>query len=440
MKITVKINVNNLDDFIAMNYQSFVTQPRRCSSVDPRIAKMDETALSRGDDGVLYKLLDRSDWDKYRVLGDREQRDEWTRSTEIKDSINTLSGHLKNGKYTKPSARDEGKRTKFVAPMLGVSSRSKKIETRQWEAGVRQLRSSSPNEIPSREAVVTNHTLKRLAQNSNSSSSIVDTIDTASQQTLIPTRPQQKIEDSVTRAATVLRHKYEQNLVAVEKLFDEKVVMERKIQLLEERLRLTAAGGGGGGDTDGIGSSSTDSLYGEPIDHDEFLPPSYQELTSTRSASVPPPRAGGGAGGAGRYSAQDIALKFSDEPSVVTRAGSSRSSSSSRLVPHHARPSSAGRMSLSNRLDEGDAVTSSRFERPGSIRRSRSAGPSRSAGLEGLSSHLQADADRYVQKRRLLDEQERVRKLEQQQWEQLRKEKILRVRPWETTLIVCFIL
>lgn len=131
-------------------------------------------------------------------------------------------------------------------------------------------------------------------------------------------------------------------------------------------------------------------------------------------------------------------MKFSDEPSVVTRAGSSRSSR--RLVPHHARPSSAGRMSLSNRHDEGDAVTSSRFERPGSIRRSRSAGPSRSAGLEGLSSHLQADADRYVQKRRLLDEQERVRKLEQQQWEQLRKEKILRVRPWETTLIVCFIL
>jgi len=211
--------------------------------------------------------------------------------------------------------------------------------------------------------------------------------------------------------------------VAVEKLFDEKVVMERKIRLLEERLRLTTVGDGGAGT-----GSSMESLYGEPLDQDGFLPPSYHELTSTRSAPIPPHNnlsarsSGGNDGGGGWYSAQDIALKFSDEP-VVTRAGSSRP------VPHQVRPSSAGRTSLANRLDEGDAIGSSRFERPGSIRRSRSAGPSRSVGLEGLSSHLQADADRYVQKRRLLDEQERVKKLEQQQWELLRKEKILRVRP-----------
>jgi len=406
-----------------MNYQSFVTQPRRCSSVDPRIPKVDETALSRGDDGVLYKLLDRSDWDKYRVLGDREQREEWTRSTEIKDNINTLSGHLKNGKYIKPAARDEG-RTKFVAPMLGVSSRSTKVETRRWEAGVRKLRSSSPNNIPSNEVVVINHTLNRLAQNSSSSSTAADTVNHhVAQQGVGGAQPQQKteVDSSITRAAAVLKLKYEQNLVAVEKLFDEKVVMERKIRLLEERLRLTGDGGVGTG-------SSTESLYGEPLDQGGFLPPSYHELTSTRSAPIPPHNnlsarsSGGNDGGGGWYSAQDIALKFSDEP-VVTRAGSSRP------VPHQVRPSSAGRTSLANRLDEGDTTGSSRFERPGSIRRSRSAGPSRSVGLEGLSSHLQADADRYVQKRRLLDEQERVKKLEQQQWELLRKEKILRVRP-----------
>lgn len=416
-----------------MNYQSFVTQPRRCSSVDPRIAKVDETALSRGDDGVLYKLLDRSDWDKYRMLGDREQREEWTRSTEIKDSINTLSGHLKNGKYIKPTARDEG-RTKFVAPMLGVPSRSRKVETRRWEAGVRQLRPSSPNNMPSNEVVVINHTLNRLAQNSSSSSTAADTVDHHVVQQGVGAQPQQKaeVDSSITRAAAVLKLKYEQNLVAVEKLFDEKVVMERKIRLLEERLRLTAVGDGGAGT-----GSSMESLYGESLDQDGFLPPSYQELTSTRSAPIPPHNnlsagSSGGNDGGGWYSAQDIALKFSDEP-VVTRV------SSSRPVPHQVRPSSAGRTSLANRLDEGDATGSSRFERPGSIRRSRSAGPSRSVGLEGLSSHLQADADRYVQKRRLLDEQERVKKLEQQQWELLRKEKILRVRPWRTTLIVCFV-
>lgn len=418
-----------------MNYQSFVTQPRRCSSVDPRIAKVDETALSRGDDGVLYKLLDRSDWDKYRVLGDREQKEEWTRSTEIKDSINTLSGHLKNGKYIKPAARDEG-RTKFVAPMLGVPSRSRKVETRRWEEGVRQQRPSSPSHLPTNEVVVINHTLHRLAQN-NKSSIAADTADHHVAQQGVGVQPQQKteVDSSITRAAAVLKLKYEQNLVAVEKLFDEKVVMERKIRLLEERLRLTAVGDGGA-DT---GSSSTEGLYGGPLDQDGFLPPSYKELTSTRSASIPPQddllsagRSGGKGGGGDWYSAQDIALKFSDEP-VVTRAGGSRP------VPHQVRPSSAGRTSLANRLDERDASGSSRFERPGSIRRSRSAGPSRSVGLEGLSSHLQADADRYVQKRRLLDEQERVKKLEQQQWELLRKEKILRVRPWRTTLIACFV-
>ena len=418
-----------------MNYQSFVTQPRRCSSVDPRIAKVDETALSRGDDGVLYKLLDRSDWDKYRVLGDREQRKEWTRSTEIKDNINTLNGHLKNGKYIKPAARDEG-RTKFVAPMLGVPSRSTKVETRRWEAGVRKLRPSSPNNIPSNEVVVINHTLNRLAQNSSSSTAADTANHHVAQHGVGGVQPQQKteVDSSITRAAAVLKLKYEQNLVAVEKLFDEKVVMERKIRLLEERLRLTAEGDSGAGT-----SSSVESLYGELLDQDGLLPPSYQELTSMRSAPIPPHNnlsagsSGGNDGtGGGWYSAQDIALKFSDEP-VVTRAGSSRP------VPHQVRPSSAGRTSLANRLDEGDATGSSRFERPGSIRRSRSAGPSRSVGLEGLSSHLQADADRYVQKRRLLDEQERVKKLEQQQWELLRKEKIQRVRLWRTTLIVCFV-
>ena len=206
-------------------------------------------------------MLEHKDWEKFRTLTDSELRDELNKSREIKENMYTLNGKMKNGKYGQSSPS----KIKLVAPQFGTQSRARKIEKRNWEQDLKTMGSNGGATDATGTAAAAStalrtssefqSTMSKLVQNSMANRGDYERKEEeqddaeASQEAKrygkfrAPTGGLQvphSAEDRVHAAISTMKSKYEQNLHVVEKLFDEKKFMERKIQLLEQRLRRKA--------------------------------------------------------------------------------------------------------------------------------------------------------------------------------------------------------
>lgn len=152
----------------------------------------------------------------------------------------TLNGKLKSGKYGMSS----GSKIKLVAPQFGTQSRSRKIEKRNWEQDLNTLKDGGGSASLLKTNSDYHKTMATLVQNQQLKDGTLQETEPLPRRSAPQFRPEdgglnvtQSAEDRIHAAINVMKDKYEQNLHVVEKLFDEKKYMERKIQLLEERLR-----------------------------------------------------------------------------------------------------------------------------------------------------------------------------------------------------------
>lgn len=381
-----------------------------------QIAKTDATSLGVGSDGILYKMLDHKDWDKFRTLSDRELQEELHKSREIKENMSTMNGKLKNGKYGTSKSKSG---IKLVAPQFGTQSRTKKIERKNWEADLQTMQSGGVHVLGSslrtgRDFQDTMQTLARNEQLNHSERYEEDEREYDEEPQPARFRPadggfnvSQSADERIQSAINAMKNKYEQNLTVVEKLFDEKKYMERKIELLEEKLRSNTTGAGR---YDGPEIRDDDfEQYGT----NELLHSSNARLNATYDASPAPahpnralkqstyepdlrPRsarnepsqraadtrasAPGRTRGEETYSAADLASMLNPQQQTRASTGGRPTSAPARRPPTGAAGASRGRSSTP--LGNSQNL------------RSSSASSRRSTG-GGVSANLQADADRY---------------------------------------------
>eukprot|EP00598_Pedospumella_elongata_P001269 CAMPEP_0184969002 /NCGR_PEP_ID=MMETSP1098-20130426/1892_1 /TAXON_ID=89044 /ORGANISM="Spumella elongata, Strain CCAP 955/1" /LENGTH=852 /DNA_ID=CAMNT_0027490715 /DNA_START=65 /DNA_END=2623 /DNA_ORIENTATION=+ len=424
--------------------QSMFIQPR--AGKDPRIAKTDDSHLGVGSDGILYKMLDQRDWDKFRTMTDRELQGERDKSREIKENMNILTGKLKNGKYSGSLSKSG---IKLVAPQFGTQSRTKKIERKNWEADLKTMQSGGDLGKSLRTDADFLGTMQTLARNEQLNHSDRYEEEYDREESPPPQRfrnadgglnVSQSADDRIQAAIHTMKNKYEQNLHVVEQLFDEKKYMERKIELLEEKLRGSTSGRlYDDHEYEAVETSHLlreenarlNATYGEVpperhavrgLQQSEYEPELRSYGASKRAAD---PSHGHRASAPSRprpvgeetYSAADLADLLHSRPETRASTGSRPLSAPARRPP-----SGATRDSVSRGRSRGRSSTplgNSQTVRSSSATSRRSIGG-------GVSANLQADADRYIQKRRMLEEQERAKKLEDERYEQSLKERALR--------------
>jgi hypothetical protein len=216
---------------LGFNIQTLNIQPRDTSSRDPRLAKTDESRLSRGSDGILYKQIPTKDWGRYKISTAQDEADDLSRTEEIKANIAAMRGK---------SRVSGGRTTTFTPPMFGSTSRSKQIESKKWETQKSKASKGDEKGLSS--------TMSRLAENTNTSKEKNTDRQTEAQGQAPPSeappykavpipRPQEAGEDLLETANTIFKQKYEQNLQVVQQLFSEKMEMEERMQQMEEKLR-----------------------------------------------------------------------------------------------------------------------------------------------------------------------------------------------------------
>lgn len=363
-------------------------------------------------------MLDSRDWNRYHVLSDHEMENEMRRSREVKENMYTLMGKLKNGQYTSRNSRGP----KFVAPQLGTASRSKKIDKRAWEKDLTLAMSG--------EATTRGH--------SNSSynktiSSLVGNTQVEEEEEEVPDSPvfdyRSQQGDKVTQAFHVIKTKYEQNLHVVDKLYHEKMSLEDYAKSLEEELMrakgvdsptelqhmLRVSRQRAALEEEGADDAEDDPRYQEAMRRSIMRGPkdsTYDPIYEDAKENV------GNREGGSSYTADEIAaMLHGGDTNVNHRLGRSLD----RGGNHTMRSSSAPRNMV--RKSTGNDFNATAPARASSAGRSRSG--SRPRG-EGISASLQADCDRFVQKRKLMDERDRLAKLEQEKYELELQEKKLR--------------
>lgn len=197
--------------------QSLFIQPRN-SINDRRIAKIDQTSLSTGSDGILYKMLDPLDWNKYKVLSNNEIHEENNKCQNIVDNINLFQGKTKYSKNYHQQA-------KFFSPSFGTASKSKKIERRNWDQDLNNISTNNmkDNKHQLKSSLEATNTIQQLIRNNYNDNNLPIITNNLSLNTE---------ED----AMETLKLKYEQNLHVVESLYNEKTEMEEKLKLLEYKF------------------------------------------------------------------------------------------------------------------------------------------------------------------------------------------------------------
>lgn len=358
--------------------------------------------MSMGADGKYYKLLDSRDWSRYQVLSDEEVKEEIRRSTQTKENMMTLTGKFKDGHYKEKTG------IKFLPPQMGTASKSRKIEKKAWEkdmlaASTNQMGTKRMNDPDSEYA----QTIRALQANTE-----VEDDGHIEPQTF-EFDPRDGPEDRVGRAFNVIQKKYEQNLHVVERLYEEKMSLEEYARHLERELQRSRSR------PSAIRSQS-------PDDHNAIETRDYRFRSS---AALAPPK-------------YDEVADIDREVSGNQRRGRSRdplnqTAPAGSVYDRGLRSHSAPRHSytLPHRGDEGQLPEEetdrghehrrSRSTGRASVARSSSASRRRPDGV-AVSSNLLADADRYVQKRRMLEEKERLEKLEEEKYLLELKEKQLR--------------
>ncbi len=357
-------------------------------------------------------MLDQRDWDKYRTMTDRELQSELEKSREIKENMNILTGKLKNGKYSGSLSKSG---IKLVAPQFGTQSRTKKIERKNWEADLKTMQSGGDLGKSLRTDADFLGTMHALATNERLNHSDRYEVEDDREESPPPQRFRnadggfnvtQSADDRIQAAIHTMKNKYEQNLHVVEKLFDEKKYMERKIELLEEKLRSSTSGQlYDDHEYDALEESHLlraenarlNATYGENpperhavrgLQQSEYEPELRPNGASKRAtdsshayrASAPSrPRPVGEE----TYSAADLADMLHTRPETRASTGSRPLSAPARRPPSGATRDSVSRSRgrASNSLGNSQTV------------RSSSATSRRSIG-GGVSANLQADADR----------------------------------------------
>jgi hypothetical protein len=390
----------------------------------------------------LYKMSDRKDWEKYRTLSDADIQEELNKSREIKENMYTMSGVLKNGKYgSKGSSR-----IKLVAPQLGTQSRARKIENKNWEADLKAMTSGGDSS-----------NMRTSSEFHNTMRNLVDNSGPAVPEPKVVSRPSppqfrrptggfdvsQSAEDRIAAAVETMKQKYEQNLHVVEKLFDEKQLMDRKIKLLERRLSqqegrdesgYAETGNRGGPEDDdneldfldadprlyatynaAAPSSVRDSAGGMRLKQSSYEPDMHrpnskqqQQVTANRT----PQRSAQGheGGGEDEYGGlfgddedDDGAARYSagDMVGLLNRGGGSGAGGRGASSTDRARPASADHRARHLRASTGGGGggrdralrSSSAGTHRGGVRASTGTG----FGSTGGAANLQADADRLGQ-------------------------------------------
>lgn len=184
-----------------------------------QIAKTDLTRLSEGGDGILYKMLDPRDQEKYRIIDEEEQQAELTKSRIIKEGMYLMSGKLKDGAYVKEKAKG----LRFVPPQFGTANHKNQIDKKAWETDLKNtLQGGTGTQFLRTKSAKYQQTILQLAQNTQ------DYRDATHDDNEVETR-----QRSPTSELELVKGKYEQNLHVVEKLYKEKLAMEKKIKALQ---------------------------------------------------------------------------------------------------------------------------------------------------------------------------------------------------------------
>ena len=396
-----------------------------------QFAKTDHSRIKVGSDGIVYKMVDSREWDRYQIMTDEAVANEARRSREVKENMLLLSGKLKHGEHHIRSPK-RGIGTKFVPPQLGTTSRTRKIEQKAWHNELQTAMLHGKTNPPS----------GRTSFNQTISSLVENAVYNHEQEEL----PESPIfdyttniqQDKVSKAFNVIKQKYEQNLHVVEKLYSEKTSLEDYTQTLEEQL-MTLTGARSAKELHVILSDRKQAELVQGM-RDEHLPvtdhhietdddekkdsPFSKPSTSSYDPRVVrsnrPPRPSSARPHGGSYTAAEFADMFNDggQHSSGTESphGTRLGRSAARSMPSSLRSSSAPKH-LVRQSSPGLPVRSTSAD----ARHSRTAPSSRSASatrrsVDGISANLQADADRYVQKRRLIEEKERLERLEHEKY------------------------
>jgi hypothetical protein len=348
-------------------------------------------------------MEDKRDWLKYHTLTEHELEEEIRRSQEVRKNMLTLTGKMKDGKIVKPR-KSPGSIT-VTAPHFGTSSKEKRIEKKAWEKELKTAGTSGK-------------TMKNSRFQGTMEQLLANTKDLPSEEEEEEPEPETEAYDyseefasNEQKAFSIIQTKYEQNLNVVEKLYHEKQSLEEYTRTLERELEA-------------LGRSVSrkprkeidefDEQFQQPSGGDQDLPEDdYNERAVRPKPSTDP------------FSKIKKNSFTAEELAAMMNSGSaneSRRSSRSHSAPRNrstGRPLSASaprsRGSFQQSQDDFD-LNRSRSSDHLSVNSSASRGP-------GVSRNLQADIDRFVQKRKLLAEKEKFVKSQQDNYQAVMDEK-----------------
>lgn len=431
-----------------MNLQTLNMPPRDWRGRDPRQAKTDETKLMVGSDGILYKPLPKADWNRYKILTPEEEAAELARSREISSNMLKTKSRLTR---------------KASTPSFTQSSRKTQVENKKFDKMMTQASLENSNTFKEARAGSMEATISKLSRNSGILSEDPEVTDSLLS-AWVP-RAEKDLSASITSSTSlstndIFREKYEQNLEVVNKLFNEKKAMEGHMRAMEDRLRSLENTNRASADFTAAKAAITP--HTNTFDPPNLTPPTYDYSYEPEHSPSPspsrtrpnppnanppnynPPNATGGLSAA-------AAARLMQIPSVTEQAKANAHTPEARLrtsidrgrtrslSPHHNTQRNGGMKSRSlsealsvtkssrarDRDDERARLSSSTNVGDKTLRSSRatSRSTSRTGGGRSLSvgeygfKHLQANADRYVMKRRAIEEREKREQVEQEEWE-----------------------
>lgn len=324
--------------------------------------------------------------------------------------------------------------TKFIPPQFGIMSRKNRKDNKKFNTELNETINNENYES-------SNSIINQLAYNTyhdEGYSSNESTINSPPRSTY-PSRPPIS-NNKVKQAFHIIQHKYEENLNVVDDLYKEKTSLEEYTRKLEEeieRLRERRLARDDKNDDyenyklekgseekktkKEVGIAAKNKKEDENEDEDHILP-TYDEvmseneivdsntsnklskfkLTAEQIAELFLESDQSHTRGRSRQSHRPLSastgyLTTRSEPNAETL----RSRSLTRLSGNNSRQSSRGRPASSSRLPR----SSSQEPSPRVVRK-----------VSGISPHLQADADRYVQKQKLDKEIELKKKQEEEEY------------------------
>lgn len=161
-------------------------------------------------------MLDPRDQVKYRMLDEREQDAELVKSKVIKESMYLLNGKFKDGQYVK----EKTKGLCFVPPQFGTASHKNLIDKKDWETDLKNTsHGGTGTQFLRTKSAKYQQTILQLAKNTQESHDAAEY--------------EEELDHGPVNEFELVKGKYEQNLHVMEKLYKEKMAMERRIRAME---------------------------------------------------------------------------------------------------------------------------------------------------------------------------------------------------------------